>query len=139
MKIKKIPLHVQILAALVLGAAFGTFFNVDSKKLNFIIIINGNEKSQVVDNWDSIVVSGTVDDVFELSFLAVLLILVGKGQTGQLFLLPIEIIAFLIAVYLALKVIPKVTNFFEASEDKYFTLAIIIGLGAVLEFLTLRS
>ncbi len=63
MKRKKIPLHVQILMALVLGAAFGAFFNVDSKKLDFILLVNGEEQSQVVNNWDSIVVSGAAKDV----------------------------------------------------------------------------
>ncbi len=68
MKRKKIPLHTQILLALILGAAFGAFFNVDSNKLNFILQINGEEQSIVVGNWDSLVVSNKAENVSQVFY-----------------------------------------------------------------------
>ncbi len=54
----KIPLHTQILIALIAGAAFGAFFNVGHDTL----IINYNKKGELleetIEKWDKIVFEG---------------------------------------------------------------------------------
>ncbi len=79
------------------------------------------------------IVAGTVDNLFELLFLSALLVLVGTGGVQALVFLPFEIIGFFIAVFIALKLIPRFVGLFKSGgEDKYFTLTIIIGLGIAL-------
>ncbi len=79
------------------------------------------------------IMAGTADNIFELLFLSTLLVLVGTGGVQALIFLPIEIIGFFIAVFIALKLIPRFVGLFKSGgEDKYFTLTIIIGLGIAL-------
>ncbi|MBU2099810.1 cation:proton antiporter [Candidatus Micrarchaeota archaeon] len=79
------------------------------------------------------ILSGTADDVFELLFLAVLLVLVGGSSLQGLILLPVEVIAFFVFVFVALKLLPKFVSLFkQESDDGFFTLAVLIGLGIAL-------
>jgi proton glutamate symport protein len=54
MKIPKIPLHTKIIIALVLGALFGSIFNVDPNEIE----ITHGKKSEVtiIQHWDKIVI-----------------------------------------------------------------------------------
>jgi Na+/H+-dicarboxylate symporter len=50
---KKVPLHIQILLALILGAAFGAFFSVDKNKLEITYKKNSDQIVESVNNWSS--------------------------------------------------------------------------------------
>lgn len=50
---KKVPLHVQILLALILGAAFGAFFSVDKNKLEITYKKNKDQVVESISNWSS--------------------------------------------------------------------------------------
>ncbi len=79
------------------------------------------------------IVAGTADNVFELLFLALLLVLIGTGGMQALILLPLEIIVFFATVFIALKLIPRFFGMLKSSsQERYFTLTIIIGLGIAL-------
>ena len=51
---KKIPLHLQIVAALILGAVFGSIFNVDPHKLQIKYLENNKEQTAIEENWDKL-------------------------------------------------------------------------------------
>lgn len=48
---KKVPLHLQILLALILGTVFGTIFSVSPDKLLVTYKSNGSQKTQTIENW----------------------------------------------------------------------------------------
>ncbi|MFA7325348.1 MAG: dicarboxylate/amino acid:cation symporter [Candidatus Kapaibacterium sp.] len=50
---KKVPLHVQILLALILGAAFGAFFSVDKNKLEITYKKNSDQVTESISKWTS--------------------------------------------------------------------------------------
>lgn len=50
---KKVPLHIQILLALILGAAFGAFFSIDKNKLEITYKKNSNQVVESIKNWNS--------------------------------------------------------------------------------------
>ncbi len=52
--LKKIPLHTQIIIALILGAVFGSIFSVDHFKLKVIYREDGKQKETYVKSWDEI-------------------------------------------------------------------------------------
>jgi Na+/H+-dicarboxylate symporter len=54
MKIPKIPLHTKIIIALVLGTAFGSFFNVDPHEVEITYNTQRAKTDTVVANWDKI-------------------------------------------------------------------------------------
>ncbi len=76
------------------------------------------------------VLSGAINVIFELVFLSLLLFFVGETSGRDLALIPIEMIGFLVAVFIALKLLPKfVALFKQESEDEYFSLALLIAFG----------
>lgn len=50
---KKVPLHIQILLALILGAAFGAFFSINKNKLEITYKKNSNQVVESIKNWNS--------------------------------------------------------------------------------------
>lgn len=64
---KSIPLHHKILAALVLGAIFGSLFNISKYELRITHRATGVEESVVVENWDQVDYVG-VDSIVAASF-----------------------------------------------------------------------
>ncbi len=54
---KKVPLHVQILLALILGAAFGAFFSVDKDKLEITYKKNSDQVVESISNWSTASIS----------------------------------------------------------------------------------
>lgn len=50
---KKVPLHIQILIALILGAAFGAFFSIDKNKLEITYKKSNNQIKESIQNWNS--------------------------------------------------------------------------------------
>ncbi len=59
MKFKMPKIHNQILIALILGAIFGSIFNVNKNLLQIKYKDNGIEKSAVIKNWDKVTVIGS--------------------------------------------------------------------------------
>lgn len=57
MKIKKIPLHIQIILALVFGAIFGIIFSIDTHKLKIDYRDNDSQKEFVINNFEKVIVS----------------------------------------------------------------------------------
>lgn len=51
---KKVPLHVQILIALILGAAFGAFFSIDQHKLEITSKKNNDQVKESIRNWSNV-------------------------------------------------------------------------------------
>lgn len=51
---KKVPLHVQILIALILGAAFGAFFSIDQHKLEITSKKNNDQVKESIRNWSDV-------------------------------------------------------------------------------------
>lgn len=51
---KKIPLHVQIIIALIVGAFFGSFFSIDTNKLEIDYKKNNQEKSTIIKDWSDL-------------------------------------------------------------------------------------
>ncbi len=60
-KIKKIPLHIQIILALIFGAIFGIIFNVDVHKLDIKYLENSVHKEFVINNFEKITVNYEVN------------------------------------------------------------------------------
>lgn len=56
MKLPSIPLHIQIVIALILGAIFGSIFSVDTNKILIEYQKNGTNYSREISNWDSVYV-----------------------------------------------------------------------------------
>ncbi len=78
-------------------------------------------------------VAGTLDNIFELLFLSLLLVFVSADTTSGLIMLPIEIIAFVLFIFAAIKLIPRFFNKINLeSDDDYFTLTILIGISMAL-------
>lgn len=63
---KKVPLHIQILLALILGAAFGAFFSVDKNKLEITYKKNSDQVIETISNWSSAYI--TINDSTVASF-----------------------------------------------------------------------
>lgn len=63
---KKVPLHVQILLALILGAAFGAFFSVDKNKLEITYKKNSDQVTESISKWTS--ASIIINDSTETTF-----------------------------------------------------------------------
>jgi len=73
--------------------------------------------------------AGAINIIFELVFLSLLLFFVGETSGNDLAFLPVEVIGFLAAVFIALRLLPKfVALFKQESEDEYFSLALLIAL-----------
>lgn len=51
---KKFPLHYQIILALILGALFGAFFNINQHKLLITHSTDGKQITQEIENWQTI-------------------------------------------------------------------------------------
>ncbi|GAB1372664.1 hypothetical protein MASR1M45_27270 [Candidatus Kapaibacterium sp.] len=51
---KKIPLHVQIIIALIVGAFFGSFLSIDTNKLEIDYKKNNQEKSTIIKDWSDL-------------------------------------------------------------------------------------
>ena len=51
---KKIPLHIKILIALILGACFGAFFNISEHVLVIKYLKNQNEEKTEIVKWQEI-------------------------------------------------------------------------------------
>jgi proton glutamate symport protein len=51
---KKFPLHLQIIIALILGAFFGAFFNVAPNKIKITYESGSGMKTKIVDSWERI-------------------------------------------------------------------------------------
>ncbi len=117
----------SLIVAFVLGACL----SLTSEATKTIVLMQKNVLKTRLG--EIMVVAGTADDIFELLFLAVLLVLVGSNTGQGLVLLPFEIIGFFVVVFIALKLLPRVIALFkQESVDNYFTLAILIGLGIAL-------
>jgi Kef-type K+ transport system membrane component KefB len=117
----------SLMVAFVLGACL----SLTSEATKSIALMQRNALKTKLG--EIMIMAGTVDNIFELLFLSLLLVLVGTGGVRSLVLLPLEIIGFFVAAFIALKLIPRFMGLFEPwSEDKYFTLSIIIGLGIAL-------
>ncbi len=58
---RKIPIHTQIIIALVLGAIFGVIFSVDTHKIKIITRTQSGEVKSIVEKWDKaeFILSGT--------------------------------------------------------------------------------
>ncbi len=50
----KIPLHHKILAALVLGAVFGAFFNIDKYELNIRHRVDNTDQTTMIEQWSRV-------------------------------------------------------------------------------------
>jgi Kef-type K+ transport system membrane component KefB len=114
----------SLIVAFVLGACL----SLTAEATNTIVLMQKNVlKSRL---GEIMIAAGTADDLFELLFLAVLLVLVESSSAQGIAMLPVEIFGFFIAVFIALKLLPRVMKLFkQESTDNYFTLAVIIGLG----------
>ena len=64
--LKKIPLHLQIVIALILGTIFGIFFSNNEKLIVIEYLKNGKTISKNVENWKSITFS--IDEVVNKEF-----------------------------------------------------------------------
>lgn len=117
--------------SLIVAFIVGSALSLTSEATKTIVLIQRNVlKTRLAQ---IMVLAGTADDIFELLFLAVLLVIVGKGAGNSLMVLPFEIIGFFVAVFIALKVLPRIVDLFKhKSEEGYFTLAVLIGLGIAL-------
>jgi Ca2+-transporting ATPase len=114
----------SLLFAFITGAAL----SVTSEATKSIVLM----QKRVLDTklGEIMLLSGALDDFFELIFLSVLLVFVGETSGKDLMVVPLEIIAFFVAVFVALKLLPKFISLFkQESEDDYFTLALLIALG----------
>ncbi len=79
------------------------------------------------------VLASAIDNLVELLFLSLLLFLIGNVSSDRLLLFPVEVIAFFLAVFIALKLLPRIISVFkQESDDNYFSLAVLIGLGIAL-------
>ncbi len=74
--------------------------------------------------------AGAIDDVIGMVLLTVILVVVRKGGGNQLYLLPLEFMAFIILAYLVLKILPAVLRYIrrEKSEVSEFSIVLIVGL-----------
>ncbi len=117
----------QLIVAFVLGACL----SLTSEATKSIALMQKNALKTKLG--EIMIIAGTADDVFELLFLALLLVLVSRGGVQALIMLPLEIIGFFAVVFIALKFIPRFVGLFKGgSSEKYFTLTIILGLGIAL-------
>lgn len=75
--------------------------------------------------------AGILDDIFEVLFLALLLIYIKKSQF-YLHLVPLSIIGFLLLAFIALRLIPKLLKKMQREKSKISVLStiIVIGFGA---------
>jgi len=117
--------------SLLISFVLGAVLSVTSEATKSIVLMQ--KKVLKTRLGEIMLLAGVVDDFFELIFLSAILLLVGGTTTQQLIFLPIEIIGFLLAVFIALKLLPKFVSLFkQESDDGYFTLAVLIGLGIAL-------
>ncbi len=117
--------------SLIIAFVAGAALSLTAEATKTIVLLQKNVLETKIG--ELLIVAGTLDDIFELLFLAVLLILIGKNPGENLILLPIQMIAFLVFVFVALKLLPRLLGLFnQESEDNYFSLAVIIGLGIAL-------
>jgi hypothetical protein len=49
---KKIPIHTQIIIALIFGAIFGVIFSVDAHKLKITTKSSKGEEKAIVERWE---------------------------------------------------------------------------------------
>lgn len=75
--------------------------------------------------------AGILDDIFEVLFLALLLVYI-KQSKFYLHIVPLSIIAFLLLIFLSLKLIPRLLKSMERERSKISILStiIVIGFGA---------
>ncbi len=114
----------SLLFAFIAGAAL----SVTSEATKSIVLMQKNVIKTRLG--EIMLLAGAVDDFFELIFLSVILLFVGNQTGTDLALIPFEIIGFFVAVFIALKLLPRFFSLFkQESEDGYFTLAVLIALG----------
>jgi len=117
----------SLLVAFVVGSAL----SLTSEATKTIVLIQANVLKTRLGQM--MVIAGTADDIFELLFLSLLLVLIGQGTGNGLIVLPFEIIGFFLVVFIALKVLPRIVVLFkQESDESYFTLAVLIGLAIAL-------
>ncbi len=117
--------------SLVIAFVTGAALSLTAEATKTVVLMQANVLKTKLG--ELMVVSGTADDIFELLFLAVLLVLVGGNVSENFVFLPFEIIGFFVFVFVALKLLPRLLGLFnQESEDNYFSLAVIIGLGIAL-------
>ena len=77
-----------------------------------------------------IVGSGIADDLFEILFLSMILIIAQKGGYAEVIALPLKILGFVVLVYIIVKLIPMLINAIvqEHSESSEFMMIILLAL-----------
>ncbi|MFH1664215.1 MAG: cation:proton antiporter [archaeon] len=114
----------SLIFAFIVGAAL----SVTSEATKSIVLMQKNVLQTKLG--ETMVLAGAVDDIFELLFLSVLLVFVGENSGQNLVFFPFEVIGFFVAVFIALKLLPRIIGLFKQdSDDGYFTLALLVALG----------
>lgn len=117
--------------SLVIAFVLGSALSVTSEATKTIALMQ--KKVLETRLGEIMLLAGAADDLFELLFLSALLFFVGTNSYSQMILFPFEVIAFFVVVFIALKLIPKFISLFkQESDDGYFTVAVLIGLGIAL-------
>ena len=101
----------SLIFAFIVGAAL----SVTSEATKSIVLMQKNVLQTKLG--ETMVLAGAVDDIFELLFLSVLLVFVGENSGQNLVFFPFEVIGFFVAVFIALKLLPRIIGLFKQDSD----------------------
>jgi Kef-type K+ transport system membrane component KefB len=117
--------------SLVISFVLGATLSVTAEATKSIVLMQKNVLKTKLG--EIMLLSGAVGDLFELLFLSAILFFVGVNSNQGFAFVPLEVIAFFVFVFVALKLLPKFVSLFkQESDDGFFTLAVLIGLGIAL-------
>jgi len=75
--------------------------------------------------------AGAIDDIFEVSFLALVVVMAHGGGLTELAMIPLELVAFIVVAFVSFKVISKVFRYLDKNggdETELFSIVVIFVL-----------
>ncbi|PIR53463.1 hypothetical protein COU76_00935 [Candidatus Peregrinibacteria bacterium CG10_big_fil_rev_8_21_14_0_10_49_10] len=97
--------------AIILGACLS--LTAEGTKVALLLEL-GKVKSRV---GSTMLGAGIIDDVFEILFLATVLVFAHKGSTYDLYLFPVKILAFVAVILLFSRILPSIVQRLEKAKD----------------------
>jgi Kef-type K+ transport system membrane component KefB len=111
------------------GIIFGGALMVTSEGTNVKVLMDFNSLNTRLGA--IMLAAGAIDDIFEVLFLALVVILAKGGSLIDLAMVPVEMIVFLVVAFIAFKIISKVLQYLEkkhGQETELFTIVLIFIL-----------
>jgi len=98
------------------GIIFGGALMVTSEGTNVKVLMDFNVLNTRLGA--IMLAAGAIDDIFEVLFLALVVILAKGGSLMDLAMVPIEMIAFLVVAFIAFKIISKVLQHLDKKQNE---------------------